>query len=509
MGAGAGNVLGWGVMRRLAWLGGLLALGMIGARAETPVRYDMGFAVQSVPVSGGASFGQRFYFANGNRVAYRVVPAGGSESEPAARWEYWASATGGQAILPVAGDAAVDVRGMNASGEVVGQTIGANATRNAAMFWTLSAGGAVPAGFDAGYSGLEAISVSGRAAGFTYSANVSGEVRVTWNASSPLDAAVAITPPAQTSAPQVVGVSGAGDVLLYVSAAGGTKRAAIWNGTSSRLIGPVPGSGETFYPANSAISGNGHVALLYFTVGGGFRVMVIAPEDRTTWKEFMFAGPTDSVYNLRVSNAGLATCDTAIGGTNVVCVANAARDTQRTLTGYRSFLNDGGEIVYGDGGKVWYWAAAGGAGDPVEVPVSATTTSGGLDLLGFNDEGRLLALLTQGNSRTLAVLAPAFPEPGVVRLRAVRPQVNWALGTSGSRRLVRAEIGGQKPVTNLRYVLRGTPPAGLRFRGRDAVLTGRATAAQSRSVRVQAIYVAEGLTKRSPSVRVQVVVRAQ
>ncbi|MDD5199748.1 MAG: hypothetical protein PHC88_08080 [Terrimicrobiaceae bacterium] len=476
--------------------------------AAAPDGYVLEATVASVPATGGASFGSKFFFQSGDQVVYRIVPAGGTEGDPAAQWEYWSSATGAQAVLPASGYDSIDVRGMNAHGEVVGITSQVSPARNAALDWTLAAGPAAPAGFDAGFSALEAINIHGRAIGSNYSAAIFGPERVRWDSATPATPPAAIPLPAGYNYGEIHGISANGEVLLFVKDAADTMHAAVWDGATCVTVGPAPAAGETLYPSNLAINSAGDVAMLVFTAGGGYTLHFIPASDRTTWHSFTFPGPVTSVYNLQISGAGLASCDTGISGVNVVSIVSAAKTQQRTFPGYRSWLNASGEFVFGNAGKENYWDASAWTGAPVEVPLSVPTSSGGLDVVGFNDAGRLLVLNTVQATRSLSILAPAFAEPASVTLTPVRKTLRLAVGATIHRRLVKTRITGQSPDGTVRYVVRGRLPGGLRFRAGEALLAGRPARVQRVTLHVAATYAAAGVKKKSAYVAINVRVRA-
>ncbi len=211
-----------------------LAISAASGFGAAPVRYDLTASIASVPVAGGATFGSKFFFGSPNEAAYRLIPSGQTEGDPAAKWQYWSGETGARDILPADSYTSVDVFAL-AGGQVAGRSVGT--AKEAALYWTPAAGSIKPDGFDPGYSGLNAIDSSGLAAG--YMDPGTPEV-VAWDAANIAAGVKAIPPPAGCTSPQIVGVRGDGEVLLYVRDAGAVPRAAIWNGTTSTLIGPAP-----------------------------------------------------------------------------------------------------------------------------------------------------------------------------------------------------------------------------------------------------------------------------
>ena len=328
-----------------------------------------------------------------------------------------------------------------------------------------------------------------------------------WNVFTPGVAATVIPLPAGCTNPQVAGVSDRGDVLLTVADRDGLPRIAIWNGSRSELIGPAPT--ETFYPANCAINAAGDVAMLVFTAGGAARLHYIRAADRASWLTFTFAGPIGSsgVYNLRLSNAGVASFDTSVNNTNTVAVVSADRQEQFAFTGYRSFLNSAGALLFGDQGHLLYWDAAAWSGQPAVVPVSANNNPGGLDIVGFNDAGRILALSTDHSVRSLVILAPYVPQPASVRLTAARRVMRLRVGQHVRQPLVKVHVAGDTIDGRVRFLVRGRFPAGLAFRNSEAMIIGTPAAARKFTLQIAAVYTSNGVKKQSPFVKVKVSVR--
>lgn len=480
------------------------------AKAATPTRYDVTAVITSVPASGGTSFGAKFFLAGG-QVVYRIVPAGQTEGNPAAQWEYWSTTMGGRQITPAAGYAALDVRAMNVRGEVVGQMSKPDPdAKNAALYWTLAGGSRLPNGFDAGSSALQVINATGLGAGFSYRVSAGTEVRVTWNAGNLAAGAPAITPPAGASAPQVVGVAGNGDTLIYVTAADGKPRLALWDGTTSAYVGPAPATDEEFFPANAAINAAGDVVMLVLKTGSprGAVLRFLPAADRDAGPVFTFPGAITSVYNLRFSDVGVASFDASLSGDNTVNVASATAAQQQTFVGYRSFLNAAGELIFGGGGDLFYWDAAAWTGLPQIVPLRLTTTSGGFDVQAYGDDGRILATNLNGGVRELVLLSPAGITPVKVTLKPIRRNVRLRVGERVRDRLVETRIVGDSFNGRVRYVMSGRLPGGFRFRKSEAILSGRGESVQVRKIRVAATYRDRGVNKRTPWVPITIRVRA-
>ncbi|HEY8904121.1 MAG TPA: putative Ig domain-containing protein [Chthoniobacterales bacterium] len=490
----------------------VLAAVLAGARGETPIRYDMVASIADVPASGGSSFGGTFFFQSGNRVVYRVVPSGGSESDPAASWNFWSTADGARAILPPASPPAtyaydsVRVTGLSPSGEVIGQaSLGNPATKNAAFFWTVSAGSSVPTGLDAGFSSLDAIAPDHWTAGSTDSGTFEF---IRWNSST--QAIDDITLPTGYPTGQIVGVSGSGDVLLYVTDASSHHRLAIWDGAASTIIGPAPDAGATFYPANCGIDSAGNVAMLVFTPGGNAVLYYIQATNRASWLAFTFTGPIDSsAYHLHLSSAGLASFDTTVNGVNTVNIVSASHAQQYTFTGYTSFLNSAGALIFGNQGAVYYWDAAAWSGSPAAVPLSLATQSGGLTLAGYNDDGNVLVTNTLNSTTSLAILAPAFPQPTQplsVTLSPARRVFRLKVGQAVRMPLVKTQVSGPGLESGFTYSRQGRLPPGLRLRAGDGNLAGRPTAPKAVNVWVTASFAANGAQQQTAPTRVRIVV---
>lgn len=501
-------------MYRRLLLALFLAVPLAVAPGATPVRYDMLASVADVPASGGATFGGTFFFQTGNRVVYRVIPSGGSGSDPATSWSYWSTADGARTILPPASPPAtyaydsLRVTGLSPSGEVIGQTsLGNPATKNAALYWTVSAGSSVPAGFDSGYSALDAIAPNHWAAGSTDSGTFEF---VRWNSST--QTIDDITLPVGYPTGQIVGVSGSGDVLLYVTDASSNHRLALWDGTASTIIGPAPDAGATLYPANCGIDSVGNVAMLVFTTGpsGSATLYYIQVTNRATWIAFPFTGPIDSsAYNLHLSSAGLASFDTTVNGVNTVNVVSASHAEQRTFNGYTSFLNSSGALIFGDQGGLDYWDAGSWTGAPAAVPLSLSTQSGGLAFVGYNDDGNVLVKNTLNSTTSLAILAPAFPQPAQplsVTLSPARRVFRLKVGQAVRMPLVKTQVSGPGLESGFTYSRQGRLPAGLRLRAGDGNLAGRPTAAKAVNVWVTATFTANGAQQQTAPTRVRIVV---
>lgn len=497
------RVIGGANMR--FWLFPALLAPVLIAHPATPARYDLSATIARVPLAGGPSLGTKFFFAKSNQAVYRLLPAGGKEADPAASWQYWSARTGPADILPVAGYASLEIKALNAAGAAIGQTaIETPAHREAALYWTPGGGPRTPAGFDAGYSGLEAVNGAGQAAGFSDSGTYE---LLAWNAAYPAAGPTRIPVPAGYTSPQIGGLSARGKVLLYLRSRDGLGRAAIWDGRATSVIGPAPA--ETFYPSNCAINAAGDVAVLVFTAGGDAVLHYVFASDPTQWLTFTFPGPVDSnVYNLRISDAGVASFDTSINGLNTVAVASSVARQQYTFTGYRSYLNNAGALVFGDGGLVKFWDAAAWTGAPSTVPVSAASDSGGMDLVGFNDDGYLLVLSSLAETRSLDVLQPVFTQPLRVTIRPAAKVLRLPAGRRGQVPTVIATVDGDPLDPSIRYRARGKVPAGLRFRPGDAVLSGTPKKAQAATLRVTATYRSQGARQQSDTAKVNVVVRA-
>jgi hypothetical protein len=476
------------------------------APGATPIRYDTFAAVADVPASGGATFGGTFFFQTGNRVVYRVIPSGGSG--PAASWSYWSSADGARTILPAAGYDSLDIHGLNAAGEVVGQTSVASPARNAALYWTVSGGSSVPAGFDVGFSSLDAVAANHWTAGFTYSNVTSGTVFVRWNSAG--TSVEDITPPTGYPNCKVIGASASGDVLLYLTDGTGNHQLAVWDGSSSILVGPQVDPSVTFYPANCGIDSAGNVAILTYTPGSTATLYYIQASNRSSWLTFTFTGPIDSsAYNLHLSSAGLASFDTTVSGVNTVNVVSASHAEQRTFNGYTSFLNSSGALIFGDQGGLDYWDASSWTGSPVAVPLSISTQSGGLTFVGYNDDGNLLITNTLNGTTSLAILAPAFPQPPQplsVTLSPARKVFRLNVGQPVRMQLVKTLVSGPGLESGFSYKLQGRLPSGLRLRAGDGNLAGRASAPKAANVWVTATYTANGAQQQTAPTRVRIVV---
>jgi hypothetical protein len=487
----------------------ILVLGALPAasRAETPTRYDMAATLATVPLSGGDTIGGIFFFETGNQTVFSITPKGSST----AAWKFWSTTNGQRDIPAAAGYTSIDVYGLNSRGQVVGRSVTENPShKEAALFWNITDGASVPTDFDLGYSGLNAISASGKAAGFTDPGTYSV---VRWDAAQPSATPITITPPVGATSPQVVGISRAGEVLLAVSDSG-VQRPALWDGSTCAFIGPAPdtGSDETFWPTNCAISPSGDVAILYFTAGGAATLRYYKSTDRTTPITFTFPGPIDlisSAYNLHISDAGLASFDTSIHAGNTVCIASAAQAKQRIFSGYTSFLNASGTLVFGSEGDFYYWEAASWSGSPTKVPLNISSTSGGVDLKGFNAEGSVLALLTQQSTRSLAILTPwsASNQPTSITLGRVRRIFRLFTGQTIRLQVVKVHAGGNGYSGRIRYVTKGRFPAGLRIRPGDGMLAGRTRATGEAFVRIAAEYWVNGAKKRTPFVQVKLIVK--
>jgi hypothetical protein len=497
-------------MYRRLLLALFFAAPLAAAPGATPIRYDMLASVADVPASGGATFGGTFFFQTGNRVVYRVIPNGGSGSDPAASWNYWSSADGARTILPATGYDSLDIHGLNAGGEVVGQTSAASPAKNAALYWTVSGGSSVPTGFDVGYSSLDAVAANHWTAGFTYSNVTSGTVFVRWNSAG--TSLEDITPPTGYPNCKIIGASASGDVLMYLTDASGNHQLAVWDGSSSTTVGPLVDASKTFYPANCGIDSAGNVAMLIFTTGpsGSATLYYIQATNRATWLAFTFTGPIDSsAYNLHLSSVGLASFDTTVGGVNTVNVVSASHAEQRTFNGYTSFLNSSGALIFGDQGGLDYWDAASWTGSPAAVPLSLSTQSGGLTFVGYNDDGNVLVKNTLNSTTSLAILAPTFAQPAQplnVTLSPARRIFRLKVGQAIRLPLVKTQVSGPGLESGFTYSRQGRLPAGLRLRAGDGNLAGRPTAAKAVNVWVTASFTANGAQQQTAPTRVRIVV---
>jgi len=510
---GLGNVVDWKFMRRQLVLFLSITMATIPClRATAPASYTVEEIVASAPTLGCEPFGSKFFFAIGDRVIYRILPANRSDTDPAPRWEYFAPGGPG-AILPVTGYESVDIVALNASDEAVGRNVTENSPtpnphQEAALFWTPSGGSTIPAGFDAGSSGFKAVNAAGLAAGFTNS----GTYRtVAWNSANPGAGVTEIIPPAGYGNCEVRGVSTTGETLLYVSSPG-LQNVAIWNGTTSTVIGPAPNSDETFYPTNCAINANGDVAMAFFSASG-YRLIFIPAANRAAYQIFSFNGSGNPVYNLQISDAGLASCETSVGGINVVNIVSSSRAQQFTFDGYTAFLNAGGALVFGNQGKLNYWDAAAWSGAPTVVTLDLPAAPAAPTLVGFNDDGRLLTLSDNADQslRTLSILAPIAPTPAPeasVTVTAIRKTLRLTVGKSVAQLLARPHLSGSAPDGPVHYLLRGRPPDGTRFHSDSGKLTGRPNRTQLLTLRVAATWSAAGATRQSPFVKIKAVVRA-
>lgn len=492
-------------MYRSLLLALLLAASPAVAPGATPIRYDMLASVADVPASGGDTFGGTFFFQAGNRIVYRVIPSGSSESVPAASWNYWSTAEGARTILPATGYDSVDVHGLSPGGEVVGQTSVAAPAKNAALYWTVSGGSLVPTGFDVGYSSLDAIASNHWTAGFTDSGTYE---TVRWN--SPSGTPEDIVLPTGYPNCKVIGVSASGDVLLYLTDGAGNHQLAIWDGTTSTPVGPSIAASLTFYPANCGIDSAGNVAMVVFTAGSDATLYYIQASNRSSWISFPFTGPIDSsVYNLHLSSAGLASFDTTVSGVNTVNVVSASHAEQRTFNGYTSFLNSSGALIFGDQGGLDFWDASSWTGSPVAVPISLTTQSGGLTFVGYNDDGNVLIKNTLNTTTSLSILAPAFSQPVQpvnVTLSPARKVFRLKVGQAVRMPLVKTQVSGSGLESGFTYSRQGRLPAGLRLRAGDGDLAGRPGSPKVVNVWVTATFTANGAQQQTAPTRVRIVV---
>ncbi|HVE16495.1 MAG TPA: hypothetical protein VNB29_07150 [Chthoniobacterales bacterium] len=492
-----------------------------------PVRYDVEATVATVPKLGREPFGSKFFFTTGGQVIYRVLPADRSDTDPATRFEYW-SPGDTLDLLPAAGYESLDIVALDPQGTAVGRSVTENSSNpnphaEAALLWTPAGGSTVPAGFDLGSSGFKAMSPTGLAAGFTNS----GTYRtVSWDSANPIPGGVDIVPPAGYGNCEVRGVSASGETLLYVSNPG-QQNVAVWNGTSSTVIGPAPNSDETFYPSNSAINSAGDVAMAFFSATG-YRIIFIPAANRANYQIFSFNGTGSSVYHLQISDAGLASCETSVNGANVVSIVSSTYAQQLNFDGYSAFLNAAGEFVFGNQGAFYYWDARAWTGSPSLVPLALPSSPTAPTLVGFNDDSRLLTLSDDASqtTRTLSILAPEqsspTPTPGPptptpdpiptpaptpsaeVTVQPARKTVRFTAGDPiQSTPLVKIHVTGV-PASSVRYVLSGKLPRGLRFRASDGSVRGRPTQAQRANVRIAATYPSAGGLKQSAFVKVKI-----
>lgn len=481
-----------------------ILLPLCGIHAAAPVRYEKSATLESVPISGGPSFGTKFFFAQNNQAVYRVIPPGQKEANPAARWRYWSAGIGRKSIFPALGYASLEVKGLNAAGAAFGKsTVESPAHKEAALYWTLGGGSRRPFGFDPGYSGLDDLNAIGQGAGFSNSGSY--EV-VAWNANQPGSGTANVPIPAGHTSPQVCGLSARGNVLLYLRTPAGFGRVAVWNGAATSVIGPAPS--QTFYPSNCAMNSFGDVALLVFTAGGPAILYYIPAASPAKWLTFTFPGPVDSnVYNLRISDAGLASFDTSIRGVNTVSIVSSVTRQQYSFTGYRSYLNHNGALLFGNGGRVNFWDAASWAGQPAAVPVSTSSDSGGMDIVGFNDDGYLLVLNALSTTRSLDVLKPIYQSPAQVSLRALGRVIRVSRGARTKLATVETFVQGDPLASRIRYIAHGKLPAGLRLLKNNAILVGTPKKTATVTLRISASYKSGPARKTSRAVRVRVVVR--
>ncbi len=490
---------------RLSLLPALL-IPVCSAGIAAPARYDPLATLEAVPLTGGSSLGTKFFFAANNQAIYRVIPAGQKEADPAARWRYWSASLGGRSIFPTEGYASLEVKGLTSAGAAIGKSaIETPSHRESALYWTISGGSRRPFGFDAGYSGLDTLNSAGQGAGFTDSGSY--EV-VSWDAARPGAGTAKVRIPAGYTSPQVAGVSARGRILLYLRTADGLGRAAIWNGTTTSPIGPAPA--ETFYPSNCAINSTGDVAVLVFTAGGAATLHYIPAATPTKWLTFTFSGPIDSnVYNLRISDAGVASFDTAINGINTVCIVSSVTKQQYAFTGYRSYLNRNGALLFGNEGKINFWDAAAWTGQPSIVPIAASSDSGGLDFVGFNDDGYLLVLNSLRATRSLEIFKPIYTTPAQISVRAISRVIRLRTRERIKLSTVETFVKGDPLACDIRYLVRGALPRGLRFLKGSAIIIGSPKSAATAVLRVSANYKSGSVRKTSAAAKIRVAVRAR
>ncbi len=533
------------VFGRIPFLLAVMAALVRPGQAAAPTRFDVENTVATLPESGREPFGSRFFFTADAQVIYRVLPADRSDTDPATRLEFWSPGATG-ALFPAAGYQSLEVVALNAAGEAVGRSVTEdsptpNPHQEAALYWTPEGGSVIPSGFDPGFSGLKDIDGAGDAVGFTNG----GTFRfVRWNADAPATQDV-ITPPAGYPYAEIHGVSASGETLLYVTDNDGKPRLAVWDGTTSLVIGPAPDAAETFSPANCAMNAGGDAVMVLFVPNGGYRVIYIPAANRAGYQTFSFPGPVTAIYNLQISAAGLASCQTSA---NFVSIVSSPRAMQNSFAGYNPFLNAGGEFVFGNQSNLYYWDAAAWSGAPVIVPLPLPAAPAAPTVVGYNAYGRLLTLSDNSAQtlRTLSILAPFPPRPtptpappptptpgptpeptapptptpgptatpaptpvpaGRITLEPLRPSLVLATGaTMRDRRLVSARKTGE-PAGPVRFLLRGTIPRGLKFSTLDGSLTGRPATAQSVALRVAATYYSAGRKKQSPFVTIKIIVR--
>jgi hypothetical protein len=475
-----------------------------------PVRYDVEATVATAPKLDREPFGSKFFFTTEGQVIYRILPADRSDTDPATRLEY-RSPTEALDLLPAAGYESLDIVALDPEGTAVGRSVTENSSNpnphaEAALLWTPTGGSIVPAGFDLGSSGFKAMSPTGLAAGFTNS----GAYRtVSWDSANPTPGGVDIVPPPGYGNCEVRGVSASGETLLYVSNPG-LQNVAVWNGTSSTVIGPAPNSDETFYPSNCAINSTGDVVMAFFSATG-YRIVFIPAANRANYQIFSFTGSGSSVYHLQISDAGLASCETSVNGTNVVSIVSSTYAQQFNFDGYSAFLNAAGELVFGNQGLFYYWDARAWTGSPTIVPLSLPSSPVAPTLVGFNDDGRLLTLSDDSSqtTRTLSILAPvqAGPTPApdtVITVAPARKALRLAVGTQvRNTLLVKTHFSGV-PKASVHYILAGKLPHGLRFRASDGSIRGRPTQAQRANVRVAATYSSAGVVRQTAFAKVRI-----
>lgn len=478
------------------------------ASAKTPVSYELLKTIRTLPVGAASpSFGTEFFFTKGDQTLYRIVSAGTPIESPAPAYQFW-SPKGAAIVLPPATYDAIEPRAMNNDGTVVGKVIDTteDAYREAAFTWNYGDETTIPNFFDPLSSSFSALAASGFAGGLNSTGGIN-PVRVTWNTAGPTLPPTTVPLPNGFTGGQVQGVSDGGAAVLFVDDGSNHFRAAVWDGSSTRLLGSALAANEVLHPANLAMNARGDIAVLVFVPDGSYRLKLYpAWTNYTARYNFVFAGPAESVYNLHLSDNGIASFDTASEDIHVVSMATG--DT-RTFKGYASFLNASGQLVFGTGGKLNFWDAAAWTGSPTIVPLDLPAGASAPVIVGFNDDAHLLALHPNaaGTQTSLSVLKPIYPGD-IIPEDAVefvgRKQFHFVQGDPIRRRIVRAKVDPTLTVESVTYTVKNSIPEGTRFRKHTGILTGHPTKPGVKNVRIVGTFILNGQTYQTKAQKVRI-----
>lgn len=389
----------------------LLSLG-----AAVPASYQLERVVTTVQVANGRKIDTKVWL-NANGDILFSTSQGDSNLNPQYSFQ---SAGGDLEELPIPGEfEALLPADMNATGDVVGK-----AFRNlgdwdkyaeAGFIFTPSSGVELATKLNENQSALLFVEDDGRTAGtnrfgdgefLPFVTTVAGEI-------------LQLSPPPGYPYFEVRGLSEANEVLLFAADDDADPPAL------RQLALTAPEQATNFLPINVKQTGAAPAAM---NVTGDIATVVSDPDLAPPEIQLLpasnrinppmsvsLAGVNGAIYNFAMNIRSEVILATEADGHSgqVVFATPLSSQVPRIFEGYRPFLNDNGEVIFGRENSLMYWDSRVPGTFPAAVPVGVPASQRAPEILALNGAGRvaLSYFSTDDSQQTLAIFRPVAPTP--------------------------------------------------------------------------------------------------